>query len=125
MSAHPSQTTFLVIGSDPMLSYLLNRYAEQSGCQMLQRVTAPGVVEMRQLKPAAIIFSSLEYLHAAQALVEDLAVHEILVLVCVSVADEVRARELGADACLFHPLTYDNFCATLSAVNLPGKVNPV
>jgi hypothetical protein len=108
-----------------MLSYLLNRYAEQSGCQMLQRATAPGVVEMRQLKPAAIIFSSLEHLHAAQALVEDLAVHEILVLVCVSVADEVRARELGADACLFHPLTYDNFCATLSAVNLPGKINPV
>ena len=108
-----------------MLNYLLQRYAEQSGCQMIQRTSAPTVLEMRQLKPVAIIFSSLEYLQAAQPLVEDLAVHEILVLVCISVADEVRAREFGADACLFHPLTYDNFCATLLAVNIPGKINPV
>jgi DNA-binding response OmpR family regulator len=115
MTIAPAQTIILVVGSDTMLSYLLKRYAEQSGCQMIERAFAPWVGEMRQLKPGAIIFSSLEHLQAAQSLVEDLSNAETLVLVCISIADEVRARESGADACLFHPLTYDNFCATLSA----------
>jgi DNA-binding response OmpR family regulator len=109
----------MVIGNDAMLTYLLQRYAEQSGCQMIQRISAPWIVELRQLKPAAIIFSSLEYLQAGQSLVEDLSVHEILVLVCASVADEVRARELGADMCLVHPLTYENFWAALSPLGPP------
>jgi hypothetical protein len=120
-----AQSTIMVIGKDTMLTYLLQRYAEQSGCQMIQRISAPWIVELRQLKPAAIIFSSLEYLQAGQSLVDDLSVHEILVLVCASVADEVRARELGADACLFHTLTYENFCAALTVVTSPGKINPV
>jgi len=115
MSSPSAPPTLLVIGNDAMLVYLLKRYAEKSGCQMLQRALAPTVAELRQLKPEAIIFSALELLQAAQSLVEDLSIHELLVLVCASVADEVRARELGADACLFHPLTYDNFCAALSA----------
>lgn len=124
MNLHPAQPTILVIGTDAMLTYLLKRYAEESGCLMIRRSFGPSWVEMRQIKPAAIIFSSLELLQAAQSLVEDLSAHEALVMVCASVADEMRARELGADACLLHPLTYDNFHAELSAIWPAGKINP-
>ena len=122
MTTSPTPSTLLVIGSDSMLAYLLTRFAEQSGCQLIQRSYAPWVGELRQLKPAAIIFSSLEQLQASQTLVEELSAHETLVLVCAAVADEFRARELGADACLFHPLTYENFWAALQTV-CPPKFN--
>ena len=116
MEKKPLQPTILVIGNDERLTYLLGRYAEQSGCQTVQRSTVPWAGEIRQLKPAAIIFSSLEHLQVAQSLIEDLAGHDVLVLACVALADEARAREYGADACLVHPLTFEGFLTTLSTV---------
>jgi len=113
------ESTILVIGNDPPLAYLLGRYAEQSGCRISQYASAPWIGELRQLKPIALIFLSLEYLQTAQSLVEDLSLHETPVLVCASLSDEARARELGADACLFHPLTYDDFCSALSSIDSP------
>jgi hypothetical protein len=80
------------------------------------------VAEVRQLKLAAIVFSSLEYLQAAESLIEDLSMHEVMVLACVAMADEARARELGSDICLVHPLTYENFWAALSPLG-PPKLN--
>lgn len=115
----PIETTLLVIGNDDRLIYLLQRFAEQSGCQMIQRTFAPWIDEMRRLKPVAIIFLSMELLQAAQSLVEDLSTRETLVLVCTSLGDEIRARESGADACLFHPLTYDDFRIALSTICPP------
>lgn len=109
-------TTILVISNDERLAYLLNRYAEQSGCRVILRPFTPWVAEIRQMKPSAIIFSSLEILQTAQTLIEDLSVAEVPVLACVALADEVRAREFGADACLVHPLTYENFQGGLSSV---------
>ena len=107
-------SVLMIIGDDPMLAYLLKRYAEQSGCQILQSVSTPRIEEIDQARPAAIIFSSLVLLAASQALVEALSVQDISVLVCAAVSEEIQARELGADACLLHPLTYENFCAALS-----------
>ena len=43
-----------------------------------------------------------------------LAGGEIPVVVCASIAEEARARELGADHCLLHPFTYDGFLAALT-----------
>lgn len=114
MTIFPSQATLLVIGSDSVLAYLFTRFAEQGGFQMVQRTNTPFVKEVRQLQPAAIIFASLRHLQTAQSLIEDMLARETLVIVCTSVADELRARELGADACLFHPLTYESFLAALS-----------
>ncbi len=115
----PSPFRLLVIGNDPRLIHLLRRYAEQSRCQLTERSLTPGVAAVRQWQPDAIIFLSLEQLQTAQALVDDLAAHETPVLVCAAVAEEARARELGADACLLHPLTYAHFAAVLAAVSPP------
>lgn len=122
MTIPPAQSTILVIGNDQMLTYLLNRYAEQSDCQMILREIAPDPAEIGQLRPAAIIFASIERLQAGQSLVDALSTHEIPTLVCASLADEAHARELGADACLLHPLTYENFWAALSIV-CPSESN--
>ena len=111
---YPAQSKLLVIGNDSRLIYLLRRYAEQGGCQVIFYDSVPADIE--QLQPTAVIFSSPEELQAASAWVEILSINEIPVLVCASVADELDARELGADACLLHPLTYENFMTTLSGI---------
>jgi orotidine-5'-phosphate decarboxylase len=71
-------------------------------------------------QPVAILFPSIERLEAAQSLIADLTNCDIPILVCSSIADEARARELGADYCLLHPLTYDGFMAALVATRAPN-----
>jgi len=83
---------------------------------MISMQSIPSIGEINRLQPAAIIFSSVEQLQVAQPLAGSLSTHEIPILVCASPADEALARELGADACLLHPLTYDNFRAVVSSV---------
>jgi DNA-binding response OmpR family regulator len=109
----------LVIGTDTALAYLLGRYAAQSGWDIDTMQTIPSVTEVCSLQPSALLFLSFENLGAAQLLLADLGNCDIPVLVCSSVADEVRARELGADYCLVHPLTYDRFLAALAATRVP------
>lgn len=117
-----AKSVLLVIGNDKRMAYLLRRYAEQSGCRTIfqEAVTA----NIGHLRPSVIIFSSPETLKSARSLVETLSKKEIPILVCASIADEVDARELGADACLLHPLKYENFISVL-AVFLPTAGTPV
>ena len=103
----------MLIGNDTALTYLIGRYAEQSGYELTPLSKDPSAEEACELHPAAILFASIERLEAAQSLIEDLANCEIPVLVCSSVADETRAREMGADHCLTQPLTYEGFLAAL------------
>jgi DNA-binding response OmpR family regulator len=109
----------LVIGTDTALAYLIGRYAEQSGWGMTTMRTVPSVGEVRSLQPSALFFLSFENLGAAQCLLSDLGSCDIPVLVCSSVTDDARARELGADHCLVHPLTYDSFLAALATTKVP------
>lgn len=108
-----------MIGADTALAYLIGRYAEQSGCGIAMMQTVPSVAEVCSLQPSALLFLSFENLGAAQLLLADLGNCDIPVLVCSSVADEARARELGADYCLLHPLTYDSFRAVLATTKAP------
>ena len=106
-----------MLGNDPALAYLIGRYAQQSGYAV---TTLPGVVQAEAvcaLKPAAILFTSIESLEASQLLMAGLVNCDIPILVCSSVADEARARELGADHCLLHPLTYDGFHQALAVTH--------
>jgi CheY-like chemotaxis protein len=109
----PSSSKIIFIGNDMTLSYLIGRYAEQGGYEFTLLSSMPPAKEVCDLRPVVILFSSLEQLEAAQSLIQDLANCEIPVLVCSSVTDETRARELGADHCLTQPLTYDGFLAVL------------
>ena len=108
-----------MIGADTALAYLLGRYAEQSGFGISMMQVIPSAAEVCSLQPSAMLFLSFENLGAAQLLLADLGHCDIPVLVCASVADEARARELGADHCLLHPLTYDSFVAALTATRAP------
>ena len=103
----------MLIGNDKALTYLIGRYAEQSGYELTLLSTTPSAKEACDLHPVAILFASIEQLEAAQSLIEDLANCEIPVLVCSSIADEMRAREMGANHCLTSPLTYNGFLAAL------------
>jgi DNA-binding response OmpR family regulator len=120
MPESPPGSTIVVIGRDEMLSYLLKRYSEQDGGRMVVMESLPSAGELAGLQPAAIIFSSTDQMVEAQPVMDDPAMLDIPVLVCTSISDEARARELGADSCLLHPLTYDQFAAALAAVNPPA-----
>ena len=115
-------TEIILIGNDSSLAYLIGRFAEQSGCRVTVLKGILSVEDVWAKKPWLILFSSMDSLESAQALVGELADGEIPVGVCASVSDEARARELGADHCLLHPLTYDGFMATLMGNGLAGTL---
>lgn len=104
-----------MIGNDSPLNYLIRRFAEQSGCQIEVHAPAPTAREIGASKASILLFQSIESLEAAQETLAKLTKYDGLVMVCSSVADEPHARELGADHCLVHPLTYESFTAALSA----------
>ncbi len=110
-----TQPIILMIGGDGMLGYLIGRYAETSGYRLRAVPAAPAAVEVRALQPAAVLFPSVENLEASRGLVAELVNLDIPLLVCTPVAGEARARELGADYCLLHPLTYEQFLTALDA----------
>ena len=114
------QRTILLIGNDTALSYLLGRFAERSGYQLIVNSENSSIREITDANPAVIIFLSTELLEKTQALVVELASLEMPIVVCSSVADEAKARELGADYCLLHPITFDGFQTVLAIAN-PAK----
>lgn len=115
MTSSP-QPVILMIGNDPPLAYLLGRFAERSGYRLKAVEAGPSATEIYRLRPAAILFTSIQTLEAAQGLIAGLTNGNVPLLVCSTVVDQARAYELGADACLLHPLTYDNFLTTLAAL---------
>jgi DNA-binding response OmpR family regulator len=116
-SSPPSK--ILMIGNDMALTYLVGRYADRSGYTIATLQTVPSAEEVCKQQPVALLFPSIERLGAAQSLIAELSQCDIPILVCSSIADEARARELGADYCLLHPLTYDAFLAALAATKAP------
>ncbi len=53
-----AKSVLLVIGNDKRMSYLLRRYAEQSGCQMIFQDSVPANID--NIHNSIIIFCSLE-----------------------------------------------------------------
>ena len=108
--------TVLLVGKDITLSYLFNRFTEQSGYQLAPHTDNISIQEIEVIQPIVILFLSIELLAEHQALVTELANRELPILVCSATADEARSRELGADYCLFHPLSYHEFQSTLDVI---------
>jgi CheY-like chemotaxis protein len=106
----------LLIGNDPSLEYLLERYASLSGYSLRSiRMMDPGI-DINQMQPTSIWFSSLEVLETFQQQINILSAGNVPIVVCSSLADDARAMDLGADFLLLHPLTYDCFLDTLSQI---------
>lgn len=114
-----SKQTILLMGNDTNIAYLLGRFAQQSEYQLTVLPERVSMQEVAITRPSAVIFSSMEHLEKWQALVTELASLELPIIVCSSVTDQVRARELGADSCLLHPITYDGFQNALAVVTVP------
>ena len=121
MNLQPKQT-LLLMGNDPNLGYLLGRFAEQSEYQLTVVPEKISVQDVTVAKPTAIIFTSTDFLFKAQLLVAELVPLEVPIIVCSSVTDQVKARELGADYCLLHPITYDGFQSALAVANASKRV---
>jgi hypothetical protein len=109
----------LLIGNDAALAYLIERYAERSGFEVRVHSIVPASLTGPDARPAALLFSSIEDLEAAQSQIAPLTSAEFPLLVCSSVNDQLRARELGVDHCLVHPLTYEGFLAALTTAHIP------
>ncbi len=114
--------TILLIGSDTTLGYLLKRYAERGGYQSKVRAESISSREIATMNPLAIIFLSTELLARYQTVVTELTNLDAPILVCSSAVEEARARELGADYCLLHPVTYDDFEAALENATASKQV---
>ena len=122
MKVNPkAKQTLMLMGNDTELSYLLGRFAEQSRYELTIAPEKVSVQDVTVANPVAIIFSSMERLDKAQTLITELAHIEVPIIVCSSVSDQVRARELGADFCLLHPITLDGFQSALSITNTPKQ----
>lgn len=76
----------------------------------------PSIREVFTSKPVVILFQSVEGLGITQGKIADLVNNDVPILVCSSIADKARARELGADYCLIHCLTYENFVKAVSTI---------
>jgi CheY-like chemotaxis protein len=108
--------TILLVGKDTALNYLFSRFAEQGGYSLVDHTDNLPVEQIETVKPTVVLFLTTELLAKHQVLVTELANRDLPVLVCSSTAEESHARELGADYCLFHPLTYHDFQATLVTI---------
>ncbi len=99
----------VIIGDSPSFTYLLQRYADRIGYSFAVTLPSKSVETICRLGPAAVILASMEILEASQSLIAELANCDVPIIVCSSAADPIRAQELGADYCLLHPVTYDDF----------------
>jgi len=113
----------VVVGGDAALNYLLRRYAELIGYPIRFEKNSSSAEAIQKLEPAAVIFPSVEILAGAQTLAAELTNSDIPIIVCSSVLDQAKTRELGADYYLLHPLGFDSFSATLQAISASQQEN--
>lgn len=112
----------LLVGKDTTLSYLFGRFVEQSGYQLAGSSENICLREIETMKPTAIIFLSIEVLAQKQSLVTELSSHDSPIIVCSSTTEDARARELGADYCLFHPISYNDFQTALGMIAATKRI---
>lgn len=108
----------LLVGDDEALTYLIERYGERSGFRVQVERIPPTDTDPSWPEPAVVWLSSIDVLATFRPREAGLISDDAPVVVCSSVADDRRARELGADFAVLHPLTYPDFLAALSAVGV-------
>ena len=115
----PKQTIVIISGNSSF-NYLIQRYADRIGFPTTVMVPSESAETICGFEPVAVIFPSVENLEGSQLLVAELTNCDIPLIVCSSIVDQNRTRELGADYCLLHPLDYDHFSAILEAIMAHG-----
>jgi hypothetical protein len=110
------QPALVLLSGHSSFNYLIQRYANRIGYTLTVTPAAASAESICRLGPEAVIFPSIANLEEAQPLTAGLVECDIPIIVCSSTADQIRARQLGADYCLLHPLVYDNFSSVLGAI---------
>jgi DNA-binding response OmpR family regulator len=114
----------VIVAGDSSLQYLLERFAERIGYTVSVEKSPPSAKAIRGSRPVAVIFPSVEILEGGQALAAELTNLDIPIIVCSSVLDQAKTRELGADYCILHPLAFDSFSSILQTITTSQKENP-
>ena len=118
----PGSRIALVAG-DASLTYLMERYTERIGLGFEVVADPPPPTVLEAVSPGLVWFPSLDSLARWRGDGHPTTAAETAVVVCTSVPDERRARDLGADYCLLLPLTFDDFRAAVEAVGLAARPN--
>ena len=114
----PTGSRIALVAGDASLTYLIERYTERSGLGIEVVADPPPANVLIGPAPVLVWFPSLESLARWRAASDQTTGNEHAVVVCTSVPDERRARDLGADYCVLLPLTYDDFRVAVSAVGI-------
>jgi DNA-binding response OmpR family regulator len=124
---HPK---LLLIADHPQLIYLIRRYAEQSGCQVIDDDRIDTALELaRHELPAMVLLYLMPDVHddwsSLRRLRSALAPYGIPITIISAIADEARARAEGAAYWLWQPVMFADFRAALALAGiLPDNSAP-
>jgi CheY-like chemotaxis protein len=118
---HAPTPVILLISDDAQFIYLIGRYGNRCGGQIISASTLhAALAQIQQARPALVVLDGLrappEGWHILRALKADPATRAIPVALASAVGDEARAWEEAADYWLAQPVLYDDFVAVLQAI---------
>lgn len=118
-----SMRLILLIDDDPEFSYLIERYCLLIHWSLVQACcTEEALAQIRLAKPTMILLNLLLPPFGGWQILRELKQKEeaqgIPVTAYSSMPDEERAWMEGADFCLWKPVMFEEFIATLEAANL-------
>ena len=111
----------LLISDDSLFIYLIARYCNRCGGQVISANTLDAVLaQIQQARPTLMVLDGLTSLssgwHILRALKADPATRAIPIALASAVGDEARAWEEGTDYWLAQPVLYDDFLAVVQAI---------
>ena len=125
------QPTLLLITNHPQFIYLIKRYGERSGCQVISAGSVDVALElMVPERPALVLLHVMSWPHdgwsALRCLREHRETHNIPIAIISALMDEARARDEGAAYWLWQPVMYTDFLAALTATGVlpPSHFHP-
>jgi DNA-binding response OmpR family regulator len=119
MTIHDPVPIVLLISNDPAFIYLIERYGQQSACQVITMQTidlACQLIESAQSTLVVLYAMSPDPggWDAVRVLKAETAKNSVPFVVCGTVTDEADVWETGADYFLSKPVMYDDFRAALN-----------
>lgn len=121
-------TTCLLVEQNEDLIYLVRRYGEQAGLQIIITTGPEAVARARALQPVVILlesdsaaWSGWEILHALKV---DQGTNHIPVIMYAALDQRAQILAAGADECLQMPFLYEEFLTILEAVGVARNSPP-
>jgi CheY-like chemotaxis protein len=118
-----TQPTILLLANHLHLIYLIERYAERSGCRVISANTVDAALDLLlRDRPAMLLLHLISGSHAdwstLRRLKENPATGDTPITIISALADEAGARDAGAAYWLWQPVMYADFLAALVATGV-------